>query len=401
MPVECPNSLVAFFPREVYLHVSPDAVLSRLLEMFGRPNLVAIQFLHHGAVRLTFRDAASCDRVRSEGLLYDGHHVRLSPVDQRSKLVYVRDLPCEVPDDVVRAALRPFGEVHSITRSEHRRFPGLFDGSLVVKMSLVKDIPSFFSVAGYDCRTWYRRQPQWCPVCRAAGHRARECPLNGVCRRCRQPGHVARECQRAWGGPTPGRPRSQAQASAEPSASGPAANAEDVGSVSPGDNSEMEVTDSPLAVSDGADSSPPGSAPVPEAVDESASDVLSGDEEVISAASAVVIGSLCSPRRTRKRKPRADPPSPSGDELPSKTVAVEVATPAQSLDQQQCGSQASPAPPSTPVSGFDSSPQPVVVLPPPPTYVSRFSVASGCLSTGFYHPPGGLCLVPGRLHPDA
>ena len=195
------------------------------------------------------------------------------------------------------------------------------------------------------------------------------CPrvsVNGVCRRCRQPGHVARECQRAWGGPTPGRPRSQAQASAEPSASGPAANAEDVGSSSPGDNSEMEVADSPLTVSVGADSSPPGSAPLPEAVDESVGDVLSGDEEVIAAASAVVIGSLSSPRRTRKRKPRADPPS-SSDELPSKTVAVEVATPAQSFDQQQCGSQASPVPPSTPVSGLDPSSQPVVVLPPPPT----------------------------------
>ena len=114
MPVECPNSLVAFFPKEVYYYNGPDVVLPRLLQMLGRPNLVAVQFLRHGAVRLTFKDSVSCDRVLSEGLQFDGHSIRLTPVDQRSKLVYVRDLPSEVPDGTIRSALATFGEVHSL-----------------------------------------------------------------------------------------------------------------------------------------------------------------------------------------------------------------------------------------------------------------------------------------------
>lgn len=45
----------------------------------------------------------------------------------------------------------------------------------------------------------YTRQPPPCTICWECGHRARESPLSGLCRRCRQPGHTARKCIRAWG----------------------------------------------------------------------------------------------------------------------------------------------------------------------------------------------------------
>lgn len=385
MPVECPNSLVAFFPPEVYNHHGSDAVLPRLLEMLGRPNLVAVQFLRHGTVRLTFKDSVSCDRVLLEGLTFDGHSIRLTPIDQRSKLVYVRDLPSEVPDGTVRTALAVFGEVHSITRSEHRGFPGLFDGSRVVKMSLAKDIPPVFRIAGYDCRTWYRRQPQWCPICRTPGHRARECPMNGVCRRCRQPGHVARECRQAWGGPTPNRPRSRAPASAEPAAPGPTAPVEVASSSPPGDASAMEVAESPSVASGVTDSGSPGEVSLSGSAVGVSGDLCSGDEEVIAAAPAVVIDAPRSSRNNRKRKP-APAPQSSGDESPTpKTMVLEVESPASSPDQQQRDQQPSPelpAPPLNQSSADASLPKPTAVLPSPPCglldqRLSALSPASG------------------------
>ena len=43
-------------------------------------------------------------------------------------------------------------------------------------MTLVKDVPSSVRLAGFECRVWYRRQPVYCPICRAIGHRVKDCP---------------------------------------------------------------------------------------------------------------------------------------------------------------------------------------------------------------------------------
>ena len=81
----------------------------------------------------------------------------------------------------------------------------------MAKITLVKDLPSSVRIAGFDARLWYQGQPQSCPVCRQFGHRVRDCPLNGLCRRCHQPGHMARECtsRRPFSSvPVPGMPES-------------------------------------------------------------------------------------------------------------------------------------------------------------------------------------------------
>ena len=180
MPIECPNSVIAFIPPEVYRNVGACDVLSLLVGVLYHSRLDTVQFLHNGVVRLTFKDVASCDDVLLNGFECNGHRIRVTAVEQKSYLVYVRDLPCEVTDDALRASLRPFGEVHSIRRLEHNGFPGLFNGSQVVKMSLSKDIPLVIRLAGFDCRAWYCRQPMWCLICSAPGHRGKECPLNGL-----------------------------------------------------------------------------------------------------------------------------------------------------------------------------------------------------------------------------
>ena len=154
MPPSCPCSLVAFFPKEVYETVGSCDVLPQLVEVLGREKLSAVQFLRNGAVRITFVDVPSCDAVLESGFQFGDHRIRVKAVEQRSRLVYLRDLPCEIPDDDVLAVLRPYGEIHSIRNSVHDAFPGLFDGSQVIKMSLEKDIPPVLRVAGLECRVW-------------------------------------------------------------------------------------------------------------------------------------------------------------------------------------------------------------------------------------------------------
>ena len=127
----------------------------------------------------------------TNGIKYGDVALRVVGVEAKSRLVYLRDCPSEIPDHVINSFFSSFGEVHSVSRSEHEGIPGLFDDNRVVKMTITKDVPASVRVGGFDCRVWYHCHPSFCTTCNA-------CPLNGLCRRCRQPGHVAKECRNVW-----------------------------------------------------------------------------------------------------------------------------------------------------------------------------------------------------------
>ena len=219
---------MAFFPPAVYQSVGSTIVLPELLQSVSREGLSTVQFLRNGAVRLTFKTAAACDAVVTSGIHVHGHDLRVVSVETKSRLVYVRDCPAEVPDSAVSGFFGSFGEVHSISHSEHDGFPGLRDGTRVVKMTLTKDVPPVARVAGFDCRVWYRRQPACCTIYKKSGHRGKGCPLNGLCRRCEKPGHVAKECRNAWASRStsvrrPAAPAAPASAAASDAAAAPPA----------------------------------------------------------------------------------------------------------------------------------------------------------------------------------
>lgn len=199
MKLQCPNSLLVYFPEDLYRNVGSSTVLPQLLEILDADKLDAVQFLQNGIVRLTFTEAADCEGVLEHGLEYDGVSLYVCRAGTDVRSVYVRDLPIEVPDDDVSAFLATYGTVLDVRRSTYSSFPTVCDGNRIVALDLDKDIPCFVKIGVFNCRVWYSQQPPQCTVCRETGHRARNCPLAGLCRRCHQPGHMARECDRAWG----------------------------------------------------------------------------------------------------------------------------------------------------------------------------------------------------------
>ena len=315
MPVQidCRTSLVAFFPPTIYQSVGSSAVLPELLQPLNKDSISTVQFLRNGAVRITFKTSVDCDRVVSSGIRYRDVPLRVVGVDAKSRLVHLRDCPAEVPDDMVKRFFSSFGEVHSVSRSCHQAFPGIFDGNRVMKITLTKDVPGIVSVAGFECRVWYRRQPASCVVCKKLGHRTRSCPLNGLCRRCRRPGHHARECTNAWVPAAGAAPASRSSA-ANPSGPAPASAAADAVPDPPPRHSASAEASVPVA-----DPPNPGGAPagqdsemsdeeyVPsldEDSDPSSMDAVpaSGDDEVVLTVSSSSPSG--SPRRRRKRRRR-------------------------------------------------------------------------------------------------
>ena len=193
--VDCACTLVLQFPDDVYRSTGVSVVLPELLESVDVPKVHCVQFIRNGLVRVTFDDTVSCEAALSSGVVFRGARLPVSPVSARSRQVYVRDLPVEVSESFVEAALSSYGTVHAVTAMEHTGYPGLLNGTRLVKIVLEKDIPSSLHISGFECRVWYRGQPQACVICHSYRHRVRECPLNGLCRRCHQAGHVARECR--------------------------------------------------------------------------------------------------------------------------------------------------------------------------------------------------------------
>ena len=192
--LQCSRTLAVHFPSEIYRSTGASQVLPELVKSLDMPNVRAVQFMRNGVVPVTYEEPAQCDAALASGISFRGASLRVAPVDSRTRLVYVRDLPVEVPDDGLIVYLRAFGVVHSCVMQTYPRLPQVATGTRVVKVTLTKDLPSSARISGFDVRFWYQGQPQACPVCRSYGHRVKDCPFNGLCRRCSQPGHMAREC---------------------------------------------------------------------------------------------------------------------------------------------------------------------------------------------------------------
>ena len=362
----CQNSLVAFFPASVYKSVGASEVLPALLDILPAREVLAVQFLRNGAVRITFKSADSCRQVCEDGLRFGEHDLRLSPVEPSHVLVYLRDCPMELPNSDVAKVLGAYGVVHDISASSHEKFPAILNGTRVVKMSLSRDIPSTVRVSGFDGRVWYRRQPILCPICGKSGHRAKQCPLHGLCRRCKKPGHMARECRSAWG--TAGQPAAPGSSDPRPAAT-PSAAPPVAPPVVPPVVSPVAVTvpaDIVLPEDAGMDLDPDYvPSDVPDSADSDLESLASGDLEVASSPSAPP-----SPRRTRSCAPVSSGPPATQADVPSGAPSGPPASGAAEFSPAPASvAPTAPVVPGVPPSiagAAESSPAPLFVAPPAP-----------------------------------
>ena len=323
--VQCPCT------SEIYRSTGSAKVLQELVKSLDLPNVRGIQFMPNGIVHVTYKEPAQCDAALASGVSFRGAPLRTAPVDSRTRLVYVRDLPVEVANDGLKVFLRAFGVVQSVVEQTHPCMPKVYTGTRVVKVTLSKDLPSSARVSGFDVRFWYQGQPRVCLVCRSYGHRVKDCPFNGVCRRCRLPGHMTREC--------PSRKSTVEPASAAPSVP-------ETSSVADPRMSEDEEADDPDYVPSTA--SEPG--------------LSSGDEEVINQMPTVVpLGR----KRSYSESDAADfylvdedevESAPTVDPVPGKpAIASAASTPAA---PDVSGTPVSASAASTPVSA-SAAPKPV------------------------------------------
>ena len=105
-----------------------------------------MQFQCNGRVRVSFCQKDVRDRYLSEGIHFGDQDIPVTRDGQNVTVVYIRDLPYEVPSDDVVDFFSSYGEVLTAERSVAAKFPGLCNGNRILKMILNQDLPYFLSV---------------------------------------------------------------------------------------------------------------------------------------------------------------------------------------------------------------------------------------------------------------
>lgn len=168
--VDCHN-----FVRDV-LKLSPTEVLAIQLDVAGGRKFY---------VKVTKPEL--CDQVvANQGGKYRfkfpdgnlGSVTAMHAVGLGTRTVRVFDLPPELDNDVIGAALAPYGTVARVVEEKWAGDYYYQCSSAVrrVQIALTKHVPSYVRIAGVKVLTSYDGQPRTCAVCDATDHARNQCP---------------------------------------------------------------------------------------------------------------------------------------------------------------------------------------------------------------------------------
>ena len=109
-----PKSILLHFPSEIYLRRGVGELFPLFVRVLHGKEIVAMQFLRGGRVRVTVRSEAYREDLLSSEFRFQDTVVPVTPVDCVAKSVYVRDLLFEVSDKSIVAVFSTYGKVYSV-----------------------------------------------------------------------------------------------------------------------------------------------------------------------------------------------------------------------------------------------------------------------------------------------
>ena len=115
-----PKRIFLHFPSEIYLQGGVGEFFPLLVRALHEKEIVAMQFLRGGRVRVTVRSEAYGEVLLTSEFRFEDTVVPVTPADCVAKSVYVRDLPFEVSDESIVSVFSTYGKVYSVKSVYHR-----------------------------------------------------------------------------------------------------------------------------------------------------------------------------------------------------------------------------------------------------------------------------------------
>ena len=129
-----PKSILLHFPSEICLRRGMGELLPLLVPAFQE--IVPMQFLRGsggggGCVQVTVHSEAYKEDLLSSEFRFEDTVVPVTPADCVAKLVYVRDLPLEMPEKSIVSVFSTYGKVYSVKSVYQNEFPVICTGTRV------------------------------------------------------------------------------------------------------------------------------------------------------------------------------------------------------------------------------------------------------------------------------
>ncbi|KAH7932838.1 hypothetical protein HPB49_003345 [Dermacentor silvarum] len=192
-PVQRPTKAQCFL-FNVPVSTLVDAIIDSVEEVVGAGGLQYLQ--HHGGNKFlaAVRSAAQAAKMAAKGsLLLANKIVPLERMGTPVVYVTVYRLPPCVSDDVLTAALAPYGKCRGISDVVFKDRTDISNDSRLVKLEMVKPPPNFVTVTGFRVRLEYKGMKRVCSKCGEEGHFGASC-TSSRCARCAIFGHPTATC---------------------------------------------------------------------------------------------------------------------------------------------------------------------------------------------------------------
>ncbi|KAH6942593.1 hypothetical protein HPB50_008250 [Hyalomma asiaticum] len=183
--------------------VSIDDLIDAVEAAAGEDSVLVLQHMGGSKFLVCTRNAAQATKLMvAEGFKLKHEKVAVEAVGPPVTFVNVYRLPAYLPDEVLVAALQPYGKVRCVNFATLAGRHNKLNGVRIVKIEMSRPVPNFMTIQGHRVMFEYRGMRRVCARCGDDGHMASNC-VSPYCKRCGVFGHetegCSEECKRCGG----------------------------------------------------------------------------------------------------------------------------------------------------------------------------------------------------------
>ncbi|KAH7945560.1 hypothetical protein HPB49_012889 [Dermacentor silvarum] len=174
--------------------ISVDDLIDAIELTAGDDSVLALQHMGGAKFLVCTRTAAQATKLMvAEGFRVNHVRVPVEAVGPPVTFVNVYRLPVYVFNEVVAAALQPYGNVKSVAYTKVLNRQNKLNGVRVVRVEMCRPVPNFMTMQGHRVMCEYRGMRRVCARCGDGNHMATAC-TSPYCKRCGVFGHEAESC---------------------------------------------------------------------------------------------------------------------------------------------------------------------------------------------------------------